>query len=169
MITIALSIIVLAPEMQSIISDNVVPALASSASSRSLSSSNAVMLVHIHTVPSPVHVEDIFKIIVTVSNNSPKSVTLSSIGCTHPLTATFEKNIDIVHHGFCTVKNYYNIALSPGKSTTLSIGTIQRFDGETQYLAINPGKLTVLLQLLYSYDQANFIIKQPFMLNILAK
>jgi hypothetical protein len=127
------------------------------------------MLVHIHTMPSPLRVGDNFKIIATVSNNSSKNITLPSIGCTHPLTATFGKNVNIIHHGFCTIKKYYNIVLAPGKTSTLSVGTIQKFDGETQYLAVNPGKLTALLQLLYSYNRTDFIIKQPFVSNILSK
>jgi hypothetical protein len=168
-LVIAIALPLLASLIENIISNNIVRVFASSASSRSPSSSNAVMLVLIHTIPSPVYAGSIFKINATVFNNSSNSVTLTSIGCKHPLAAIFEKNIEVINHGFCTVTEFYNITVAPEKSTTLSIGTIQNFDGEVQYKAISPGKTTFILQLSYSHGQANYIIKQPFIMNVLPK
>jgi hypothetical protein len=132
--------------------------------------SNGVVLSNIHTVPSSVYVGDFFKLNATVLNRSPNNITLAFVGCSNPLSATFEKNVDILQHGVCTVFRYHKVNLAAGGSTTLST-PVSILKSIHQYKATSAGKATAVLQLLYSQGPSTRLVsyKQPFVLTILSK
>ncbi len=53
-----------------------------------------IELTNIHSSPSNIHVGDSFQINATIVNNSPGTIYFNS-GCMSPLSATFDKNIEI--------------------------------------------------------------------------
>jgi hypothetical protein len=155
-------------QVQSMIDDNVGTAYALDNSLPN--NSNPVKLILVHTIPSQVHVGDIFKINATAVNNSPKNIVFTFIGCTNPLSAAFDNNVLIIQHGVCTVLRLHQVTLAAGKSTTLSTPlSLVRF--VHQYKAINPGKTNGTLQLSYSQLLTNKTLsyEQPFELTILPK
>ena len=75
-----------------------------------------IEFANIQTNPSEVHVGDSFQINATIQNNSPDIIYFNG-GCLSPLSATFDKNVDIGQAMGCLA--IFNANLKPGDNTTI--------------------------------------------------
>jgi hypothetical protein len=123
---------------------------------------NDVTLLNIHTVPSTIHVGDTFTINATVMNHSPNNITITLINCNGPLSASFDKNVNVTQAGFCNKLVFFPIDIKPGESASTSTTA----NSLLQYKASSAGITHSNLQLIYTKNGGPFFITQPFVFQI---
>jgi hypothetical protein len=123
-----------------------------------------VVLINTQTVPSFLTLTPFkgFAINSTVLNGSPNKIQIALVGCNGPLSASFDKHVEIVKTGSCNIMRSKTFDLAPGQSMAVStkdnlIDTyIPRLCGDTKST----------LQLSYTQNGTLLSHTQPFVFKI---
>ena len=93
-----------------------------------------IKVLHVHTIPSKVYVDNTFSLRGTVVNNSTSPITFENGTCTSPLSVTFNTNVLIEHHPINAGCKTQLATLKPGEQLSISPKS-----SDISYRAMNPG------------------------------
>lgn len=152
---VGLSLFVVFPQII-FVSNNNTDALAATTGNR------GVVLVNTHTDPPKVMTHKGFIINSTVLNDSPNRIQIPLVGCNGPLSASFDKHVEILKTGFCNVMRFKIYDLNPGQSMNVST----RDNLLEKYAARFNDMTNATLQLLYAQNGTLLSHTQPFVFTI---
>jgi hypothetical protein len=131
---------------------------ATNTSSTSSINGRGIVLVKSYTDPIKPMAHNTFTINSTILNNSPKKMQIALIGCNGPLSASFDKHVDIVKTGFCNIMRFKIYAVNPGQSMMVST----KDNLLEEYTARLSGMTNATLQLLYYQNGTLLSHTEPF-------
>lgn len=163
LVTISISLVLLLMILPMILGTSSTNTFAFAATS-SISGIDArgVVLVMTHTEPEKVMTHKDFSINSTVLNGSPNKIQVPVVSCNGPLSASFDKGVDLVGTGFCNKMRFKVYDLYPGQSMNVST----KDNLLEKYVPRSTGTTNATLQLLYAQNGTLLSHTQPFVFTI---